>query len=190
MKANISALIDGELEDSEAAASLASLLERDAAAHEAWICYHLIGDVLNGTRALSRDFSERFAVRLATEPTVLAPVVAVRDRRRRRWVALSVAASMAAAVLVGWVAFAPQQNHVPAAHPFARIAQAHQASVPVAQTRALAVVRKVALPRRVPLPREADDYLLAHQSYSLQSSLQAMMPYVHTVAIENGTGKP
>lgn len=184
MKAKISALMDGELEGSELNASLAPLLERDAAARDTWCVYHLIGDALKGAGRLSPGFGARLSERLAAEPTVLAPRVVNAPSERRRWWALSAAASVAAAVLVGWLAFAPQRAAGPVPHPVAQVAPAPMARV------ALQPAPKAAAPVRVPLPREADDYLLAHQSYSLRGSLQGMMPYVRTVAIENVPGKP
>lgn len=177
MKANISALMDGELQDQELAASLAALSNREGEAYDTWCVYHLIGDAVCGTRPLSASFGARLARRLAEEPTVLAPAAAgTRPVAPRRWIALSAAASVAAAVLVGWLALAPQHE---------------AARVQIAQAPALPAPAPVArAPARVPLPREADDYLLAHQSYSLRGSLQGMMPYVRTVAVETIPGRP
>ena len=181
MKANISALMDGELQDHELAASLAALSNREGEAYDTWCVYHLIGDAVCGTRPLSASFGARLARRLAEEPTVLAPAAAgARPAAPRRWIALSAAASVAAAVLVGWLALAPQ-------HETARVQIAQAPALP-APVPAAAPVAKA--PARVPLPREADDYLLAHQSYSLRGSLQGMMPYVRTVAVETIPGRP
>jgi sigma-E factor negative regulatory protein RseA len=189
MRAKISALMDGELEDSELAASLAALAKRDGDAYEAWCLYHLLGDALCGTRALTEGFNERLAQRLAGEPTVLSPAAASARPRRARWIALSAAASVAAAALVAWLAFAPQPALSPT--PVVQLAQAPVSAAPaVAPEAAPAVVSVAKAPAHVPLPREADDYLLAHQSYSLRSSLQGMMPYVRTVAVEKVSGKP
>ncbi|MDA8108172.1 MAG: RseA family anti-sigma factor [Betaproteobacteria bacterium] len=182
MRAKISALMDGELEGSELAASLAAIGARDGEAYEAWCLYHIVGDALCGTRPLSEAFNARFAQRLAAEPTVLAPAAARAQPERRRWIALSAAASIAAAALVGWLSLAPQGGVGTAP---VQIAQA-----PVRAAPPMAVAAAAKAPARVPLPREADDYLLAHQSYSLRSSLQGMMPYVRTVAVENVAGRP
>lgn len=182
MRAKISALMDGELEGAALKVSFAALTKRDGDAYEAWCLYHLVGDTLCGTRPLSEAFDERFAQRLAAEPTVFSPGASRAQPQRRRWIALSAAASVAAAALVAWLAFAPQPAMSPA--PVVQLAQA-PAPVPTP-----AVVSVVKAPPHVPLPREADDYLLAHQSYSLRSSLQGMMPYVRTVAVEKVSGKP
>jgi sigma-E factor negative regulatory protein RseA len=160
MSEKISALVDGELQGRSAGEAMDAL--REAQAREAWRTYHLIGDTLRGTRELGGDFSARLAWRLADEPTVLAPPRAAPEPRR--WFPLPVAASLAAVALVGWLAFAPQQ----------------QAPVPAP------VVAKAAPEERkpviVPLPTATNDYLLAHQGFSPRLALQGMTPYVITVS--------
>jgi negative regulator of sigma E activity len=157
MKEQISALMDGELDERSAGEAL-ERLRRDAQAGESWRVYHLISDAMRDTRLLSAGFAARVAERLAAEPTVLAPAGAA-TRPAPRF-ALAAAASLAAVALVGWVAFAPQPETV---QPIAKTAPA---SVPVS----------------VPLPSAANDYLLAHQGFSPRVSLQGMAPYVRTVA--------
>ena len=164
MKSKVSALMDGELDEHEASVPLAAL-ERDREAFEAWRTYHLISDALQDAGALSQGFTQRFAARLAQEPTVLAPGRQAVLRERATWLALSAAASLAAVSLVAWLAFAPPPGSAPAA-----IAVAPEE--PVAE-------RDVA---RVPPPQTANDYLLAHQGYSPRLSLQGVAPYVRTVS--------
>jgi sigma-E factor negative regulatory protein RseA len=161
MKDRISALMDGELDDSSAATAIEAL-QSDGEARDTWRTYHLISDALGKSRMLSEGFSERVAAALAKEPTVLAP------RRRpagepRRWVAL--AAGVAAVSLVGWLGFAPQQTAV----------------APVAQAPKMTSPQEVK-PTVVPLPSGTNDYLLAHQGFSPRVSLQGMAPYVRTVS--------
>ncbi len=167
MKENISALMDGEL-DGRAAAATIDALRRDPAALEAWRAYHLVGDALRDTPALSPDFAARVAARLAGEPTVLAP-----GRLRpvqRRWLSMpaAAAASVAGVALVGWLAFAPQQPGSP------------QPALAKAPASALVAVK----PALVPLPAGTPDYLLAHQGFSPRISLQGMAPYVRTVSAQ------
>lgn len=162
MKDRLSALMDGELDDRSAAEVIESL-GRDRDAVEAWRAYQLISDALRQSPVLSADFTARVSVRLAAEPTVLAPR-ALRPEPRR-WFALSAAAASLAAVgLVGWMAFGPQPGVAPAPAP---VAQAKPAQ---------------AKPVMVPLPTQANDYLLAHQGFSPRVSLQGMAPYVRTVS--------
>lgn len=167
MKAKISALMDGELHDFETAAPLRAL-RQDPEALETWRRYHLIGDALRDTTALSSGFSSRFAARLADEPTQLSPAsVPKHVEHRRFWVPLSAAASLAGVLLVGWLAFTPQPEQ------FARAPVQVQAAALPAESASVAIVA---------MPREADDYLRAHQNYSPRNSLQGVAPYVRTVS--------
>ncbi|HZM36710.1 MAG TPA: sigma-E factor negative regulatory protein [Burkholderiales bacterium] len=147
MNERISQLMDGELEDA-AAEQVIQALGRDGEALQTWRVYHLISDALRENQPLPR-----------------APLVPLQPRR---WVALPVAASLAAVALVGWLAFSPQQGTTP---------QALVAEVPVT---APAPAKPSVL--RVPLPRATSDYLLAHQGVSPRGSLQGMAPYVRMVS--------
>ncbi|MFH1043947.1 MAG: sigma-E factor negative regulatory protein [Pseudomonadota bacterium] len=157
MTENLSTWMDGELE-SEHARQLPLQLKRDADLRGDWDCYHLIGDALRGVQG--PDLCARICAQLEAEPTVLAP------RRRNtaeklRWLALSVAASIAAVAFVGWMALPGLQ----------------QDSLQIA---AKTEVRRVA----VPAGKGAKDYLLAHQRYSPSNAMQGVAPYVRTVAEE------
>jgi sigma-E factor negative regulatory protein RseA len=160
MKDRLSALMDGELDDKSAAETIQAL-GSDREALQTWSTYQLISDAMRQGRLLSRGFTTRVTERLAAEPTVLAP--RAMEGQSRRWVALSAAASLAAVALVGWLAFAPQPQVIPA---------------PVAQVQPVSEPK----PNMVPLPTAANDYLLAHQGFSPRISLQGMAPYVRTVS--------
>ena len=94
MKDRISALMDGELDEREAAETIAALAN-DAQAHDAWRTYHLIGDAMREGRS------------------VVAPRHAAANAPRWR-MALPAMAVAAAVALVSWVAFAPVQQNPPA----------------------------------------------------------------------------
>jgi sigma-E factor negative regulatory protein RseA len=145
MNERISALMDGELDD-QAAGELIQTLGTGREALDTWRVYHLISDAIRENQPLP-------------ERSLAAPA------RPRRWVALPIAASLAAVSLVGWLAFAPQQEATRPA-----VAQA----VPPAPAR----------PPAVPLPSAADDYLLAHQGVSPRFSFQGMAPYIRSVSDE------
>jgi len=159
MKEQISALMDGEL-DERAAGEAIERLRREAEALETWRVYHLISDGMRDTRLLSAGFTARLSERLAAEPAVLAPS-SLPGRTPVQRFAYAAAASVAAVALVGWLAFAPQPE-----------VSAPIAKAPTAVTPAV----------MVPLPSAAQDYLLAHQGFSPRVSLQGMAPYVRTVA--------
>ncbi len=178
MKSRISALMDGELEQREAPVTFKALAA-EGEARDAWRTYHLISDALRETRLLSNSFAQRVAERLAEEPTVVAPGRLAPQPQGARWVALSAAASVAALALVGWLAFAPQQD--PASAPqLARAPQPASTSQPAPTSPLAAAAPKEAA--QVPPPSSADDYLLAHQTYSPRNSLQGVAPYVRTVS--------
>ena len=169
----ISALMDGELGDSEAQGQIARL-KSDGETRERWDEFHLIGDALRGDPLLSSRFAQSFSQRLAAEPTVLAPRRIMRKPARTLTYALSAAASVSAAALVAWVAVAPTGQGGPQ----------------LASSTAPATVKTVALPAEpVPqplssLPSEGrmKEFLLAHEGLSPSSTLQGLAPYIRTVS--------
>ena len=100
MKDRISELMDGELDEREAAAMIVALAN-DAPAREAWRTYHLIGDALRESRA------------------TLAPRRSAANSSTWR-IAFPAMAVAAAVALVSWVAFAPLQPDKPTATPVAQ----------------------------------------------------------------------
>src|SRR6267142_5455320 len=106
MKEQISALMDGEL-DQRAAGEAIERLRASGEALQTWRVYHLISDGMRDTRLLSAGFTARLSERLAAEPAVLAPS-SLPGRTPVQRFAFAAAASVAAVALVGWLAFAPQ----------------------------------------------------------------------------------
>jgi len=104
MKDRISALMDGELDEREAAEVIAALCS-DAQARDAWRSYHLISDALRDGRGGV----------VPQRPAANSP----------SWrIALPAMAIAAAVALVSWVAFAPVQQNAPATAPLAQASQA------------------------------------------------------------------
>ena len=175
MKERISAMMDGELERFEAAGALKAL-ESGGEGRGTWRVYHLIGDAMRDTRMLSPGFADRVIAKLKNEPTVLAPVTSrvLASPTARRWSAL--AASLAAAAFVGWVAFLPGDE--PAQAP--QVATVLPAAAPNIQQAADTMVAP---------PDTADDYLLAHQGYSPRNSLLGVAPYVRVSGDAEARGR-
>jgi sigma-E factor negative regulatory protein RseA len=111
----ISALMDGELDDARAQALCAQMKNDESS--ECWAEYHLIGDALRSECLAQSGFARRFAERLAAEPTVLSPGSKPFTRSRngrvpanwpdmiraRPWYyGMAAAAAVAAVGLVGW----------------------------------------------------------------------------------------
>jgi sigma-E factor negative regulatory protein RseA len=165
LKPAISALMDGELAGPDCAGPLREL-RADTEALETWRTYHLIGDAMRDTCKLSPGFSARFAERLSSEPTVLSPAsIPVRPATHRYRLPLSIAASLAAVSVVGWLAFSGTGPQV------------EQVAQVKTKDPAVSTVSTV-----VPMRGEVNDYLMAHQNYSPRSTLQGVAPYVRTVS--------
>jgi len=162
----ISAFMDGELEDHEAAGQVRRLKE-DRELRAAWETYHMIGDTMRGEVGYSSGLVVKVSARLTAEPTVLAPRPRMHLRNVRR-LALSAAASIGGVALVAWLAlfdnpFVPQQNLAVNQAPLG------------AQTQ-LAVT---------PANGAVNDYLLAHQQFSPSTAMQGVASYVRTVSGQN-----
>jgi sigma-E factor negative regulatory protein RseA len=162
----ISQWMDGELSGHETREQL-TRIKQDAELHHCWGVFHLVGDVMRGERALSQEFEQRVAARLAGEPAVLAP----RHRVASRFAtyALSAAASVSAVALVGWIAFfnnplAPQPD----------LAQAPTTPPPAA-----APSEQLA---SVPNDGKMNEYLIAHQEFSPSTEIQGLAPYIRGVS--------
>jgi len=186
MTADISALMDGELEGEDAARVLA-LLRQDARLSETWATYHLVRDALRRSGPLSLDVSQAVARRLAEEPTVLAPRPQPRLQRFAPW---ALAASLAAVGFVGLFAWQLARVEGNGVVP-SRIEVAHSAKVPLAVPSAppatvLATTKEKAGTPAKKLPLEAEPYLFAHQEFSPSYAMVGMPAYVRVVAEDTG----
>jgi sigma-E factor negative regulatory protein RseA len=110
-------------------------------------------------------FAARFAARLAAEPTVLAPVSRQNHRLPFAW---AVAATVAAVMVVGWVAVSTLDPQ------------------PTALAREAIAVRSA---QGGPQP-VSPDYLLAHQEYSPTTQIQGVGPYLRSVSSGGPDGRP
>ena len=166
MKSEISALMDGELDSIGATEAITQLKKRDELRDE-WVTYHLIGDALRQSTAVV-DITQQVNARLATEPTVLAPRPPM--EHRIKVTALSLAASVAAVAIVGWMSLQtmnpPQQNLAD--------------NKPVLQTTTQTVPVTVSAP--VPAPAQINDYLLAHREFSPRMAIHGAAPNIHPVS--------
>lgn len=73
---NLSALMDGEIDDAQLEAAIAELIASDDKTN--WDIYHQIGDVLRSddlAQPMSADFTARFAARFESEPVLLVPAL-------------------------------------------------------------------------------------------------------------------
>jgi sigma-E factor negative regulatory protein RseA len=191
--------MDGELGVDEADREIARL-KADESLRAHWDTYHLIGDAMRGDRADLPGFSTRFAERLAQEPTVLAPARRA-PRGRLQTIVLSIAASVAAIAVVGWVTYstlvvqpelaggtlaqAPSVQPAPVQPAPSLLAQRGDTaqSGPLAQPMIAAPQPTLAPPVALASPEHMHEYMLAHQGISPTTAIQGVAPYIRTVSI-------
>jgi sigma-E factor negative regulatory protein RseA len=164
MREQISRLMDGDLDGAEAEAAFRELKRSEALEH--WACYHIIGDVLRRNGAPTAGFASRFAARLESEPTILAPHAMGRSQPSRLPLAWAVAATVAAVGVVASVA----------------VSMLDPQPTALAKVREANVVR-TAQPKPQPV---SPDYLVAHQEYSPTTLVQGVGPYLRAVSAGDG----
>jgi sigma-E factor negative regulatory protein RseA len=166
MTKELSALLDGEIEQHEAPA-MWSALRADPQLRETWSNYQLIGDSLRGEANLSAEIVSRVMIRLADEPVVFAPRP---NKQPSSWYrsALAMAASLAGVAVVGWLALAQQ---LPSKSP-TTVARLDRPNPPAAVVSAKATSPSM------------QEYLLAHQANAPGLYLQGGAQHIRTVSAE------
>src|SRR3954463_563424 len=147
MTQEISSLMDGELESSEAERAIkACCASREVA--QKWQEYHLIAEVLRGGVPHPTRTAERVRESLAAEPAIIARPKRVMDSTLGR-VAFAAAASVATIGVVGWIG---SQGGGGGASPGEVVAKSPSSVQPVSNVTA------------VPAPTvDVQDYLAAHR---------------------------
>lgn len=90
---SLSSMVDAHASEQEMSACL-KMMKQDSDIQQRWSEYFLIGEAMRGMEPRLSNFSSQFAVRLAAEPTILAPA-------RKKWVPRVVVASLATLAVVG-----------------------------------------------------------------------------------------
>lgn len=185
MKADLSALMDDALDESEVASALDGLA-REPSLREDWELYHLIGDSLRqGTEPwpeLAPDFSVRVMAALDEEPTVLAPRASLRAPRNSPLrLVLPLAASVMGVGAVAWVA-----NTLPRSGSGAvavlqmaptQVTFASSAPGPVAGVGRSVQTVSFSEPVRVQPMAQMREYVVAHEGYSPWVAVQGAARY-------------
>lgn len=189
----VSALVDGQLRDTEFAQAMA-LLDDSAEARQRWHSYHLVGDAMRTGRADVRphesDFVLRLRARLQQEPAPLtlrdapdtrlekAPKASANDPLWRWVVGL---ASVAMVAVVAW------QGLQGLVSPGAQVAAAPPAQPSTAtQARSGATLASVvAAPVMIRDP-QIDAFLAAHRQFGGTSALQAPTGFLRNATFEEG----
>jgi sigma-E factor negative regulatory protein RseA len=159
MKQDISALMDGELFEDDAATLLNKLKKNPQESRE-WSTYHLIGDALRQPDHVCRDISVSFHERLLAEPVVFAPRRQV--TQKAKYFALSAAASIMALALVAWMSM--------------------QAGIEPAPKIATAQPQTNVMPTALSSSNNVNDYVLAHQEFSPSTEVRGATSYIHYVS--------
>ena len=147
MTQDISSLMDGELEASEAERAIRSCCTSREAVNT-WQSYHLIGDVLRGGMPHPTRTAQRVQAALDAEPAIVARPRRILETTFGR-VALAAAASVATIGVVGWIGTQGGQSPTGAV-----IAKNPTAIQPVSS--------KITVPASNPAP-DVQDYLAAHR---------------------------
>lgn len=163
MNDKLSALLDGDLDESEADALLAALA-RDEDLRRQWALYCQVGDQLRAEPLMRSDFTARVMQELDTHPTLLAPPARPPARSSRWQALLPIAASVSAVAAVAWVAFS---LNAPAPAPVASLPP------PVLAIQSASVVAQDD-PHR--------EYLVAHQAQAGVAPMPGVARYVRSVS--------
>ena len=114
MREQVSALLDGELDDEQLNAALQALQD-DTDLRQDWQIYHLIGDVMRGDGVGSLAVADRVSAQLVDEPMLERHELSVVRRSgaaaNRAW--YSLAASVAGIAFVGWAAWSSLMPSAP-----------------------------------------------------------------------------
>ena len=174
MKSKISAMMDGELKSEDVSSIITQIKETGDLKNE-WSTYHLIGDSLRRSSS-SIDIARRVSTALATEPTLLAPRTT--KQNKFKVFALSVAASLAAVAMVGWMGL-QSMGHSPENFTNNKIAlqPAPPPAIPASST----------VTNPAPAPAQINDYLLAHRQFSATPAMYGVAPYLRTSAESRGS---
>ncbi|MCL2645095.1 MAG: sigma-E factor negative regulatory protein [Betaproteobacteria bacterium] len=174
MKEKLSAMLDGDVDDSTARALLIRL-KHDKAFRDEWDAYCLLGDALRGYAPPELEgFTERVMAQIEKEPTIFVPPGRKnRDRAARhswRHRLLPVAASVMGVLAVAGVVAVLSDD----------------ASAPV-----VASVQIIETPGTAPAVAHSmndgarHDYLVAHQTLA-GGPMPAVVQYVRTVSVPPG----
>lgn len=181
MSDRLSAFMDGESPEFEARSAVAGLLDGEEDRIR-WASYHVIRDVLRD-EVLSINVSDRVSAAITREPSILAPRPATVFRAKR--FAMSVAASVSAVAVVGWLAFVGMPGASVTSELIAGVSAGKSndgKSISPTDTPASSAPEFQLV--SVPSDSQMNEYLLAHQGFSPSTSLHGVAPYIRTVAVE------
>ncbi|MBI3715039.1 MAG: sigma-E factor negative regulatory protein [Betaproteobacteria bacterium] len=156
MNEKLSSLVDGELPAADAVSAIKSLGNNEAARRD-WCTCHVIGEAMRGESPVRLCDTEAIFVRLAAEPTILAPAgarpQAVVGKNAR--MALAMAASVVTVSAISVIAFRQQGAPEAPAQLVSQVAPQPMSAAPGAAT-----------------PVQVNDYLAIHRQFARSGGLQ------------------
>ncbi|MCH9691858.1 MAG: sigma-E factor negative regulatory protein [Gammaproteobacteria bacterium] len=181
MKNEVSALMDGELDNHEAEHAIAILKENDQL-REDWEIYHLIGDTIRHESTFSTHHTQYINNEFAAEPTPITSHSSNKHHNRKTAV-YAIAASVAAAIVTTWFGLQniDQSNHD------TNTIMANQKTI---TAQPLPAVTSITAPNintapsllAHPLaPAEIDDYLFVHKEFLPGAVTHSQSHYVRPV---------
>ncbi len=176
-KEEISALVDGEVQGTQAG-HIITALEQEPELRHCWRHYHLIGAVLRGSgRAeVKTCLCERVAKALESEPVVFAPRALRPGMPALKWfTGLAVAASIAAVAVLSVQTTPPQRVQLAAVPAPVMAVQQAGGNPPGVQTQ---------LADATPSSPKFNTYLINHNEYVTSVGMQGMLPYARIVAFD------
>lgn len=189
----VSALVDGQLRDTEFAQALV-LLGHSSEARQNWHAYHVVGDAMRtgqaDVRSHESDFVLRLRARLQQEPVppVLqeapdaslqkAPKISANDRW---WRLVAGLASVAVVAVVAWQGFQGQASRGP------ELAVAPPVNAPaVALAQSVAPAAGVGAEPVMIRDPQIDAFLAAHRQFGGTSALQTPTGFLRNATFEEG----
>ena len=183
MQEKISALMDGEL-DADDASVVIEQFRNVEELREHWVAYHLISDALGQSEIKPLDITRRVNARLIAEPTVstVPNTTLLHPTPKRRPTAYAAAASIAAAMVGGWIILQTTQESDLLRQNLAdnrtspstsAVTVAPVATYPVIPAKASIAASESA---------QIDDYLLAHRQFSPSATIHGAVPFMRTSA--------
>ena len=183
MQEKISALMDGELDADDAAVVIEQFRNAEEL-RERWVAYHLISDALGQSEVKPLDITRRVNARLMAEPTVstVSSATLLHPAPKRRPTAYAAAASIAAAMVGGWIILQTTQE--------SDLLRQNLADNRTSPSTSAATVAPVAtypvIPAKASIAAsesaQINDYLLAHRQFSPSTTIQGAVPFMRTSA--------
>ena len=175
--------MDGELDADDASAVIEQFKNAEEL-REHWVAYHLISDALGQSELKPLDITRRVNARLVAEPAVFAVSSATLPypTPKRRPGAYAAAASIAAAMVGGWIILQTTQE----SDLLKQNLVANRTSPSTSAATMAPVATYPVIPAKASIAAsesaQINDYLLAHQQFSPSTTMHGAIPFMRTAA--------